>query len=137
MHTDSLPRYSGGGLGRGFARKAHLQHNPHPSPLPEYRGREKRRAAVFGSCAILFVVLLTGVRLPAQTRKDPGAARSKETILAEISANALPAIDVPAMADAAYAKQITARRDAARQKRAALSLELYKVAPRAPELPAL
>ncbi|HEX4793885.1 MAG TPA: TlpA disulfide reductase family protein [Humisphaera sp.] len=41
------------------------------------------------------------------------------------------------MADAAYAKQITARRDAARQKRAALALELYKIAPHAPELPAL
>src|SRR6266478_4802493 len=37
-----LPRYSGGGLGWGFARSTLVLHNPHPSPPPEYRGREKK-----------------------------------------------------------------------------------------------
>jgi thiol-disulfide isomerase/thioredoxin len=41
------------------------------------------------------------------------------------------------MADAEYAKRFAARRDAVRQKRAALAIELYKTAPAAPEVPAL
>src|SRR5206468_3700563 len=46
---DSLPRYSGGGLGRGFWKNAaewrcniaRTLPNPLPSPPPEYLGREK------------------------------------------------------------------------------------------------
>jgi thiol-disulfide isomerase/thioredoxin len=65
------------------------------------------------------------------------APRTPRQILADVAATPLPAIDVPATADPAYSKEITARRDAARQKRAALAVELYKAAPAAPEVPAL
>src|SRR4051794_14555251 len=109
----SLPRYSGGGLGRGFAQVAHLLRNPLPSPPPECRGREKCLPIAVVLWATFVVAMSLNATVSAQTR-------TKEAILAEISANSLPPIDVPAMADATYAKQITTRRDAARQKRAAL-----------------
>ena len=113
-HSNSLLRYSGGGLGRGFGGVAHLLHNPLPSPPPEYRGREKRRSAACVMCAVVFAAMVTSALAFAQTHDDSARPpRTKEAILAEISANSLPAIDVPAMADAAYAKQITAQRGAA------------------------
>src|SRR5262249_9485631 len=53
-----LPRYSGGGLGRGFAQEIIVRHNPLPSPPPEYRGREKihtgaRWLIIAAACLIL------------------------------------------------------------------------------------
>src|SRR5206468_3700562 len=70
----SLPRYSGGGLGRGFGRvRAILQRhsaaffqNPLPNPPPEYRGRESGSpsrvllplaAIVCGICSITAAAL--------------------------------------------------------------------------------
>jgi hypothetical protein len=36
----SLPRSTGGGLGRGLVPRSSLE-NPHPNPPPAYRGREQ------------------------------------------------------------------------------------------------
>ena len=65
------------------------------------------------------------------------APRAPEQILKDLAATPLPPIDVPATADPAYAKEIVTRRDAARQKRASLAIELFKSSPTAAEVPAL
>jgi thiol-disulfide isomerase/thioredoxin len=78
-----------------------------------------------------------GLEGPDGVARGANAPRGPQQILADLAATPLPAIDVPAMADPAYAKDVAARRDAVRQKRAALAIELYKAVPAAPEVPAL
>jgi thiol-disulfide isomerase/thioredoxin len=85
-------------------------------------------------CPAPWSAALEGPDAPARGGNAPHAPQQ---ILADLAATPLPAIDVPAMADAMYAKDVTARRDAVRQRRAALALELYRAAPAAPEVPAL
>jgi len=89
--------------------------------------------------ALLLVTALSAAP-PSAGVDGPAAAnasRGRDQILAEVAANPPPPVDVPAMADAEYAKRFAARRDAVRQKRAALAIELYKTAPVASEVPAL
>jgi len=89
---DSRPRYSGGGLGRGFWIDREGTEDPHPNPPPEYREREilsrsrlchapaqqSLRYAI--SLLSLLLILVSSVALSGCNRSTKSATTSNATL---------------------------------------------------------
>jgi thiol-disulfide isomerase/thioredoxin len=82
-----------------------------------------------GGYLLSFIVTVGIIGQPGHAQDQ----RNREQVLADLSANELPVADVPAMADPAYAKEFTAKLNAAKAKRSELIFELYRLDPHGPK----